>query len=180
MSDTPAVRLLASTAVSSELLGDIRRLLDEAFGGQFSDEDWEHTLGGWHVLVTDGDLLVAHAAVVPRRLEVAGVTFSTGYVEGVATAPGRQGQGLGTAAMAPATALVRDRFEFGALSTERWTFYGRCGWERWQGPTFVRRGEQVVRTEDEDDGVMALRFGPSAAVDLTAPITCEARPGDDW
>lgn len=112
--------------------------------------------------------------------EAAGRAFRTGYVEGVATAPGRQGEGLGSTAMAELTALVRREFEFGALSTDRRSFYARCGWERWHGPTFVRRGGELIRTEDEDDGVMVLRFGPSAGVDLTAPIVCEARRGDDW
>jgi hypothetical protein len=32
----------------------------------------------------------------------------------------------------------------------------------------------------EDDGVMVLRFGPSAAIDLHASMSCDERPGDDW
>jgi aminoglycoside 2'-N-acetyltransferase I len=75
---------------------------------------------------------------------------------------------------------VRESFELGGLSTAHHHFYERLGWERWQGPTYVRDGDDVIRTEEEDDGVMVLRFGPSATIDLTAPITCEARPGDDW
>ena len=57
-------------------------------------------------------------------------------------------------------------------------FYERLGWQRWLGPTYVRRSDGVVRTPDEDDGVMVLVT--ATAVDLTAPITCEERPGDDW
>ena len=45
---------------------------------------------------------------------------------------------------------------------------------------FVRRGSTTVRTPDDDDGIMVLRFGPSASIDLTAPISCDARSGDDW
>lgn len=52
-------------------------------------------------------------------------------------------------------------------------------WERWQGPTFARDGAELIRTE-EDEGVMVLRFGPSESIDLRAPISCEARAGDDW
>jgi len=59
-------------------------------------------------------------------------------------------------------------------------FYERLGWERWRGPTFVRHGPELVRTEDEDDGVMVLRFDRSLAVDLSGSISCEARTGDDW
>ncbi len=68
----------------------------------------------------------------------------------------------------------------GALSTSKQRFYERLGWERWLGPTFVRRGGGVVRTPDEDDGIMVLRFGASREVDRTAAISCEARSGDDW
>jgi aminoglycoside 2'-N-acetyltransferase I len=176
----PTVRRFATEDASPQLLGEIRGLLDAAFAGAFSDEDWDHTLGGWHVTVSDGAVVVAHAAVVPRRLEVAGQPFRTGYVEGVATAPERHGQGLGLLAMTGLNAVLRTEYEFGALSTDRHSFYARSGWERWQGPTFVRTGSDLTRTEDEDDGVMALRFGPSTAIALTAPIICEARPGDAW
>jgi aminoglycoside 2'-N-acetyltransferase I len=78
------------------------------------------------------------------------------------------------------TTVLRREFEMGALSTSRHAFYERLGWERWQGPTFVRDGAETIRTEAEDDGVMVLRFGPSARVDVTAPIACERRCGDDW
>lgn len=155
-------------------------MLDEAFEGEFSDEDWGHTVGGWHVVAAEGTTVVSHAAVVPRVLQVAGHPLRTGYVEGVATLPGRQREGLGSLVLEEGTRLVRRRFELGALSTGRHDFYGRLGWERWQGPTFVRHGDALERTEEEDDGVMVLRFGPSEVIDLTAPISCESRPGDDW
>lgn len=45
-----------------------RALLDEAFDGDFSDHDGEHSLGGVHALVWDGPDLVGHAALVARRL----------------------------------------------------------------------------------------------------------------
>ena len=128
----------------------------------------------------DGDALVSHAAVVPRTIRVGDDAFLAGYVEGVATRPDRQREGLGAAVMAEARDRAPSRFELGVLSTSSHDFYERLGWERWQGPTFVRTGEQLVRTEDEDDGIMVLRFGPSQEIDLTAPISCESRSGDDW
>ena len=76
--------------------------------------------------------------------------------------------------------VLRREFEFGALSTSRHDFYARLGWERWRGPTFVRHGRELVRSWDEDDAVMVLRYGPSLSVDLTASISCDARTGDDW
>jgi aminoglycoside 2'-N-acetyltransferase I len=54
------------------------------------------------------------------------------------------------------------------------------GWERWRGPTLVRRGAGTVRTALEDGAIMVLRFGASADADLDAPLSCEPRPGADW
>jgi aminoglycoside 2'-N-acetyltransferase I len=176
----PTVRRLTTAEASNDLLAEIRRLLDEAFEGDFSNEDWEHALGGWHVVVEVGDAVVSHAAVVPRTLEVAGRPVRTGYVEGVATAAKRRREGLGSLAMAEITELVRREFELGALSTGVYRLFERLGWERWQGPTFVRHGSALIRTEEEDDGVMVLRFGSTKDVELTAALTCESRPGDDW
>ena len=172
--------VLPTEAVGVELLTTIRRLLDDTFCDEFNDEDWAHTLGGWHALVLEDDLVVSHAAVVARTLEVDGVPFRTGYVEGVATRRGNFRRGLGSMVMSALNEVIRERFELGALSTHRDTFYTRLGWEAWRGPTFVRDGTALRRTADEDDGVMVLRFGRSAGVDLTARISCEARPGDDW
>jgi aminoglycoside 2'-N-acetyltransferase I len=167
------------TALGSQLK-NIRRLLDEAFDGDFSDEDWEHTLGGWHVVLLERGVPLAHAAVVPRVLTVVGDPLRSGYVEGVATTPQRQGEGFGWSVMSRVGQVLHDEFELGALSTNLRGFYERLGWERWRGPTFVRHGGELIRTEEEDDGIMVLRFGPSVELDLTAPISCAARNGDAW
>lgn len=176
----PEVSSFPTSEAPAGFLAEVRRLLVDAFEGDLSPEDWDHTLGGWHVAVAADGCLLAHAAVVPRVLHVADGPLVTGYVEGVATAPRRHREGLGSLAMAEVSAVLRRGFDMGALSTGRHGFYGRLGWEPWRGPTFVRRGPETIRTPEEDDGVMVLRFGPSEDIDLTAPISCEARPGDDW
>ncbi len=165
---------------SGACLDQIRRLFFTAFDETFSEQDWEHALGGWHVVVNDGGVVIAHAAVVPRVLKVADRRFRTGYVEGVATHPARQREGLGSQTMAEVSQLLRSEFEMGALSTSVHDFYERLGWKRWRGPTYVRHGPELVRTEQEDDGVMALPFGPSKDIDLTASLSCHSRLGDDW
>jgi aminoglycoside 2'-N-acetyltransferase I len=175
------VTVLASADVPARRLCDVRALLGAAFAGAFSADDWEHCLGGWHVLVVSPEgTLLSHAAVVPRVLEIAGKPVDAGYVEGVATAPVLQGRGFGTAAMRAVGDLLAARFEMGALSTSRPGFYERLGWQRWQGPSFVRRGAQLVRTPDEDDGIMVLRHDATLPVELTDPIACHERSGDDW
>ncbi len=174
------IRRFPTAAASVEQLVQIHALMLDAFAGDFDAEDWEHTLGGTHVVALDGDVAVAHAAVVARVLEVDGRPFRTGYVEAVATLPARHGEGIGSLVMHDVAEIVTGDFELGGLGTGRHSFYERVGWERWQGPTYARHGSELVRTEEEDDGVMVLRFGPSASVELTAAISCEERPGDDW
>jgi aminoglycoside 2'-N-acetyltransferase I len=176
-----ALRTLRTDDVPQHRLAQIRTLLLSAFGGTFAEEDWAHAhaLGGRHVIASE-DHVVAHAAVVERTLGVGDRVWRCGYVEGVATAPGRQGEGLGSLVMRQVGELVRAEFDLGALSTDRHGFYERLGWERWRGPSFVHNGRQVIRTPDEDDGIMVLRFGATAELDLTDAIWCESRPGDDW
>lgn len=173
----------SSGALAAEVLDQLHRLWAEAFG-DFTEEDAEHAFGGIHVLGFDGagsgEVLVAHASAVPRRIVVGSAAYDAGYVEAVATAPSRQGTGLGTRVMERLGSELVERWQLGALSTGSPGFYERLGWERWHGPSYVATATGVERTPDEDDGIMVLRFGPSAGVDLTASIVCEDRPGDAW
>lgn len=156
-------------------------MLDDAFAGDMSDDDWAHALGGWHVLVEDDDgRPVAHAAAVARRLELGGRVLRGGYVEAVGTAPEHQRRGLGRLAMREIDKLLRRHFEVGALATGSHAFYEALGWERWRGLTYVRHGDELRRSPEEDDAIMVLRYGVSADVDLDDPIVCAARTGDDW
>ncbi len=162
------------------VLESVRSLMNRAFDGDFSDDDWEHSVGGWHVIALEAKAIVAHASLVERSIEVGGRAFDTGYVEAVAVEPTRQGLGFGTAVMEVVGELIATHHELGALSTGEHHFYERLGWERWHGPTYVRNVDQRTRTVDEDDGIMVLRVGPSIGIDLEAPISCEPRRGDDW
>jgi aminoglycoside 2'-N-acetyltransferase I len=128
----------------------VRALLWRAFEDGFSEEDYQHALGGEHVVAYDGSELVCHAAAVPRTLHVGDRRVHTGYVEAVATAPGRRGEQLGSRVMQRLATVIRARYQMGALSTSRHAFYGRLGWQRWLGPSFVIRDGEWVRTPDED------------------------------
>ena len=126
-------------------LADIRRLMDDAFGDRFSEEDWSHALGGTHFVVRGGgDTIVSHAAVVDRRIEVSGDPLSTGYVEAVATHPRFQRKGLATAVMSAVAEFIAGRYRMGALSTSL-EFYERLGWIRWRGQTWCREGGSSAR-----------------------------------
>ncbi len=175
----PHLEVVPAGDAGPAFLGELRTLLWAEFD-DFVETDWEHGLGGTHFAVRAEGRLVAHAAVVPRLLYVGDRVLRTGYVENVATAASAQGSGLATIAMSAANTLIEERYELGALVTGSHGFYRRLGWESWAGPTFVVEGTEWVRSPEEDDALMVLRFGASADVDLQAGIACEPRPGDDW
>ena len=171
--------VLRTAGLGAELLAEVRAVVVAAFDGDFQETDWVNALGGHHAVVTSGGAVVAHAAVVPRTLEVGGRPVRTGYLEAVATAPEQRGRGHGTAAARAATDLVRRRDPLGALSTGLPAFYARLGWLPGEGPTAVGRGAAVERTPDDDGGVLVL---PLAEPDLdrSGLLVCDDRPGDVW
>ena len=84
------VRVAHTAWLAAGELAAIRALLDDAFRGGFSDDDFEHGLGGIHAVVREGDDLVAHGSVVMRRLLHEGRALRTGYVEAVAVRADRR------------------------------------------------------------------------------------------
>ena len=111
------IEVMRSADAPQGLLDAIRGLLVDAFDDGFAPEDWEHALGGHHVIAIDGGAVVAHAAVVARHFDVGGRAVSVGYVEAVATDRNRRGQGVGSGVMRAAGDIVRAEYELGALST---------------------------------------------------------------
>lgn len=176
------LRTCTTNELTADELTTIRALMDAAFEGDFSDDDWAHSLGGVHALIADGGSVVAHACVVPRTIRVDGAgRLRAGYVEAVATTPDRQGSGLGSAVMTAIDDVIRDRFDLAFLSTSAQRFYERLGWRRWQGPTWVRHPDGTrERTEEEDDGIMVLTVRDTPPIDLRAAVECDARAGDHW
>ena len=162
----------------------IRALLWAAFGegpdDAMTEEDWQHALAGTHFLVELDGEIVAYASVSERQIEVDGRSLRTGYVGAVATAVGRQRQGLGSLLMRAVATHIRERFELGALGTGRHHFYERLGWLTWRGPTMVRTAAGTQRTPDEDGYVLVLPTPTSPDLDLTGSISCHSRSGDAW
>jgi aminoglycoside 2'-N-acetyltransferase I len=185
--ETPGVadlRRAQSHDLDADELRELRRLLDDAFAadpdGAFADTDWDNSLGGTHVLLEVGDLVLAHASVVPRRLRIGERDVSAGYVEAVATRPEHQRQGHATRVLEEVARVIAERYEIGALSTGVPTMYERVGWELWRGPTSVATPDGILRTADDDGGIMVLRTSATWPLDLGEPITCDWRPGDVW
>jgi aminoglycoside 2'-N-acetyltransferase I len=186
VTSTPAPgRVDLRTVVTADLdpreTAQLRAFLDDAFDGQFDDDDWSHTLGGVHVLATVDGELVAHAAVVARQLLVGERTLRTGYVEAVATGAAWRRRGLGGRLMEPVERLVTGGFELGALaaSDDGARLYERRGWLCWPGPLRALTPQGIVPTPDEQVFVLATPASP-ATLDLDAPLTCDWRRGDPW
>jgi aminoglycoside 2'-N-acetyltransferase I len=175
---------LTSDALNSQQIAQVRQLLWAAFErdehGGFDEDDWQHALGGSHFLAELDGVIVAHASVVERSLQLAGVPLRTGYVEAVATLPEVQGNGHGSALMREVNRLIATDYELGALGTGSQAFYERLGWQIWRGPSSVRTDGGEVRTPDEDGYIMALIVPNTPPIDIGAPISCEWRAGDVW
>lgn len=165
--------------MTAEELGAVRALLDAAFDGDFTGDDWEHGLGGTHAMVVDGDDVLAHGSLVMRRLLHDGRSLRTGYVEGVAVRADRRRTGHGDTVMAALETLA-PAYDLVALSAsdDGATFYEARDWQRWRGPTSVLAPTGIEPTPDDDGGVYVL--SPPPELDLDGALTCDWRPGDVW
>jgi aminoglycoside 2'-N-acetyltransferase I len=176
-------RLVHSADLDSETRDDARRMVIDAFGGtelDFSDADWEHALGGMHALICQHGALIAHAAVVQRRLLYHDRALRCGYVEGVAVREDWRGQGLATALMDAVEQVIRGAFQLGALSSSEAArhMYTTRGWLPWRGPSSVLTPTGLQRTPDDDGSLFVLPV--TVELDTAAPIACDWRDGDVW
>ena len=173
-------RLIHTADLDGETLHSAHQLLIDAFEGEFSEDDWEHTLGGMHALICKHGVLIAHAAVVLRRLLSRGALLRTGYVEGVAVREDWRGQGLCTALMNGVEQVIRGAYKLGALSPSepaRQIYLDR-GWIQWKGPTSVLSPGGLNRTPEDDGAVFVLPVDVN--VDPAADLVCDWRSGDVW
>jgi aminoglycoside 2'-N-acetyltransferase I len=176
------LRRVATDELGREELAEVRRMVFAAFGERFDEHDWDHALGGTHVLALEGGEVVAHGAVVPRTLVSGDRVLATGYVEAVATRADRRGLGLGSLVMAEVGRVVAAAYELGALADGSGIpgFYQRLGWETWRGPTFVAAPGGRRRTPEDDGGVLVLRTPATGDLDPAAALVCDWRAGDVW
>ena len=129
------VRRARTDDLSASEVEAIRTILWAAFDDpdepeeSFTEHDWEHGLGGMHVVAELDGRIVAHGSVVAREIHVGGRPLAAGYVESVATDPGLQRRGLGTAVMREIGAVIVEAYEVGLLGTGEHGFYERLGWQ---------------------------------------------------
>ena len=60
------LRLALTADLDDAILRRLRALVDDAFEGGFTDEDWEHALGGTHAIIEADGVLMAHGSLVER------------------------------------------------------------------------------------------------------------------
>ncbi|MEU6127361.1 GNAT family N-acetyltransferase [Streptomyces sp. NPDC047123] len=171
------LRTAHTSALTPAELRAARTLMDAAFDGDFSDEDWEHGLGGLHALVTDAaGALLAHGSVVQRRILHNGRSLRVGYVEAVAVRPDRQRQGLGGQVMGALEQVVDGAYALGALSAsaDGKGLYLARGWRTWQGAVGTLGPHGVLPMPEEDPPL--LWGGPD--LDPAHELLIDWRDGD--
>ncbi|MGK2865103.1 MAG: GNAT family N-acetyltransferase [Mycobacterium sp.] len=177
-------RLIHTSDLDAETRDDARRMVVEAFmadpDGAFDDSDWEHALGGMHALIGHRGAIIAHGAVVQRRVLYRGTALRCGYVEAVAVREDWRGQGLATAVMDALEQVLRGAYQLGALGSSEagLALYLPRGWQQWTGPTSVLAPSGTVRTPDDDGSVYVLPI--SVDLDTSADLACDWRDGDVW
>ena len=176
----PELRTAHTADVDRELLASLRALLVDVFEGDFSEHDWEHSLGGVHAFVCEGSEVVGHASVVQRRLLHGGRALRAGYVEAVGVRADRRRRGHAGAMMEALERVVRGAYDLGALGAtdEAASLYAARGWKLWRGPTSALTPTGTVRTEEEDGSVYVLPV--TVPLDLSGELTCDWRDGDVW
>ncbi|MFT3881748.1 MAG: GNAT family N-acetyltransferase [Gemmatales bacterium] len=178
------MRLRALGDLTPPELRAIRDLLDCAFTGRFSDDDFAHALAdGQHVLVyDDADILIAHGCAVPRTLYVDEHPVDSGYVEAVAVDTPYRGRGLGHLVMDRVEQILDAGYVLGALSAsaEGRHLYASRGWRSWQGPLGVATPHGWTATPDENGAVFVRQRPGEPPLSLDGTLTCRERSGDDW
>ncbi|MFD5672067.1 GNAT family N-acetyltransferase [Streptomyces sp. NPDC127040] len=177
--------MVTRTAHTSELtapeLREVRALLAEAFEGDFAEEDFEHALGGVHVLVRDPDgRLVAHGSVVQRRAVHRGRALRTGYVEAVAVRADRRRQGLGALVMDGLERVIGRAYVLGALSASEdgAGLYAGRGWSVWGGQLGVLGPGGPERLAGEEGSTYVWAPPGGAQPDPAGRLDFDWRNGD--
>ena len=157
----------------------IRNLLNDAYEGDFSEQDWQHTFGGARFIGTLDEQIVAHAAVVPRAVLINDLPMTIGYLEGVAVSSKFQGQRLGSQLLQYVSDFCRSNYEISMLSTDEFDFYGKFGWQRFNGTSGVMQDSMKTLTPEEDDGLMYLAGKSTKSIEISTAY-CDWREGDCW
>jgi len=179
-SQVHTARLVHTADLDIETRQRVWQMVTAAFAGDFTDDDWEHALGGMHALIWQHGAIIAHAAVVQRRLINRGHALRCGYVEAVAVREDCRGRGLVHALLDGVEQVVRGAYQMGAVSSSAQArrVYTARGWLPWTGPTSVLAPTGPARTPEDDGTVFVLPVGITP--DTSTELMCDWRDGDVW
>jgi len=137
------ISVLADSELSDAERNEIDAVCDQAFGAAQGEEtnsfdfQWV-SQNDWHVVVKLDGAILSHVGIVERTGTVDGRPVNLGGIGAVATIPGKQKQGLASAAMQMAAGFMQDslKVDFGLLlcSQETAYFYRKLGWQEVAGP----------------------------------------------
>lgn len=177
-------RLVHTADLDVETRQRVREMVTAAFAGEFTEHDWEHALGGMHAVIWQHGAIIAHAAVIQRRLLYRGRgpwhALRCGYVEAVAVREDCRGQGLAHALLDGVEQVIRGAYQVGAVSSSALArrVYANRGWLPWRGSTSVLGPTGPARTPDDDGAVFVLPVGID--LDTSAELMCDWRDGEVW
>lgn len=165
------------TASEKEILFS---LLVEGFDNDFSYDDFQHTLGGMHVIAYDQQKMVGHVAIVQRNMAINDEPISVGYVEAMVVEKSYRCQGIGANLMQHTNEIIGLCYQLGLLSAseEGQKLYHSAGWKVWKGSLFELQHRQYIHSIEEEGGVMA--WSANDNIDFTASLYCDFRGGDQW
>jgi aminoglycoside 2'-N-acetyltransferase I len=174
------LRLACTWELDPDTLAAARDLVLRVFAPDIEPADWDHALGGVHVLIEEDGAVIGHAAVVLRRLVHAGRALRCGYVEGVAVDVDARRRGHGRALMTAVGEVLRGGYELGALGATDAAvrLYERHGWARWRGPLSALTPDGIRPTPADQGAVFVLPI--TVPLELDEPLTCDWRDGDVW
>ncbi|WP_335939557.1 GNAT family N-acetyltransferase [Streptomyces sp. PTD5-9] len=176
----PLPRVAHTHQLTPAELDEIKAFLETAFEGEFSEDDWDHTLGGVHAYVRDDSGVLAHGSVGQRRVVLAGRSYRVGYVEAVAVRADRRREGLGGRVMAALEGVVDRAYAFGALSAseEGAGMYAGRGWWVWPGRIAVQGPRGIERLPDEEGSTYVRGVAGGALPAATGELVFDWRDGD--
>ncbi|WP_046503968.1 GNAT family N-acetyltransferase [Streptomyces odonnellii] len=162
-------------------LAGIRALMDTVFESGFTDEDWDHGLGGVHAYVRAPDgAFLAHGSVIQRRVLYEGRSYRVGYVESVAVRPDRHRQGLGGRVMAALERVIDGAYDLGALSaSDAGAFlYRSRGWHLWQGTIETLAPGGLIRLPEEEGSAFLRPAAGRPLPGTSGALVFDWREGD--
>ncbi len=179
-SQVHTARLVHTANLDSETRQRVWQMVTAAFAGDFTDNDWEHALGGMHALIWQHGAIVGHAAVVQRRLINRGHALRCGYLEAVAVREDCRGRGLAHALLDGIEQVIRGAYQLGAVSSSAPArrVYTARGWLPWTGASSALAPTGPVRTPEDDGTVLVLPAGIDP--DTSTELMCDWRDGNVW